>query len=164
MYTIFVSASNGYQAGYYLVTRWNRGFDELESRTDTPQILIDYWTSIELPHTIDYGLFVIEVLLSQDNILKELTVEQKSKLIDLSLNYHIERRNIFNRSGIIYDGTVVIMARLMKYDNYKPFIDALNSIERISIFTEGLYTYNLSLENADTIVFYAKNYLNSLSN
>lgn len=159
---ILITASNGYQQGYSLVKYNCRGFGELEKREDFGSAFIEYYKSIELPHTIDYGLFTLETAMAQENVLKQLTREQQIELLNLCLKYHIERRSIFNHAEIHYEGTPIIMGRLMIVDEMQQFIQSAKRNDDISRFLEGLYTYKLSLASADTIVNYAAIYLNKL--
>ena len=162
IYGILISASNGYQSGYKLLKGWCRGFDELEKRPDAPAALILYYKSIELPNTIDYNLFGIEVANSQDSILKHYTKEQKIEMLNLSIKYHTERREIFNRPSIIYDGTVIFMGRLLVYDKNKQFLLSMERNDQLVRFIDGTGTYQLSIEYADTIMHYTETYLNQL--
>ena len=159
---ILITASNGYQEGYGLVKNSCRGFDELEKRDDFGRAFIEYYKSIELPRTIDYGLFTLETAMAQENVLSQLTKEQRIELLNLCLSYHIERRSIFNHTEIHYEGTPIIMGRLMILDGMQRFIQSAKRNNDISRFLEGLYTYQLSLASADTIVNYATVHLNKL--
>jgi hypothetical protein len=159
---IIISASNGYQGGYGLVKYWCRGFDELEKREDFGEAFIQYYKSLELPHTIDYSLFTLEIAMSQENVLKHLTKEQQIELLNQCLNYHLERRVIFNTTEIHYEGTPVIMGRLMVADGMEQFILSTKRNNDILRFLDGTETYRLSIANADTIVNYAVLYLNKL--
>ncbi len=159
---ILITASNGYQQGYGLVKYNCRGFGELEKRGDFGSAFIEYYKSIELPRTIDYGLFTLETAMAQENVLKQLTREQQIELLNLCLKYHIERRSIFNHTEIHYEGTPIIMGRLMIVGGMQQFIQSAKRNDDISRFAEGLYTYKLSLASADTIVNYAAIYLNKL--
>lgn len=163
IYGIAIDAANGYQSGYELVKAGCRGFDELEKRYDAPEELISFFKSIELPHSIDYNLYAIEIATAQDSILKKFTKEQKIELLNLALNYHAERREIFNRNIIIYDGTPVIMGRLMVLDEDEQFLQSLERNDDINRFIEGTTTYILSIPGADTIVNYTEKYINELN-
>ncbi len=163
IYGIAIDAANGYQAGYELVKAGCRGFDELEKRADAPHELISYFKSIELPHTIDYNLYAIEIATTQDSILKQFTKQQKIELLGLALNYHVERRSIFNRDVIIYDGMPVLMGRLLVFNKNTSFLRSLEKNIELERFLEGTSTYRLSLENADTIIYYTNIYLNELN-
>lgn len=160
--SILISASNGYQGGYGLVKYRCRGFDELEKREDFGEAFVQYYKSMQLPHVIDYSLFTIEVAMAQENVLKRLTKVQQIELLNLCHKYHMERRNIFNRSAIYFDGTVVIMGRLLVSEGMEQFIQSTKRNEDIYRFLEGLYTYQLSITSADTIINYTTSYLNNL--
>ena len=84
---ILIMAKDGYQPGYELVKGWNRGFDELESREDATTELINFYKNVPLSDHIDYGLCCLEVAMAQNNILKQLTTDQKEELLNLILNY-----------------------------------------------------------------------------
>ncbi len=58
---------------------WCRGFDELERRPDAPAALISYFKSKELPQTLDYNLYAIEIASAQDSILNDLRKNKKLK-------------------------------------------------------------------------------------
>jgi hypothetical protein len=163
IYGVVIEASNGYQSGYKLLKGWCRGFDELERRHDAPAALISYFKSKELPHTLDYNLYAIEIASAQDSILKRFTKEQKIEMLNMELNYHAERREIFNRNSIIHDGTIVFMGRLMVFDKNAQFLQSLERNEEINSFMEGTGKYILSLAGADTIVHYTEDYLFKLN-
>jgi hypothetical protein len=163
IYGIAIDAANGYQPGYELVKAGCRGFDELENRPDAPEELISFFKAIELPHHIDYNLYAIEIATAQDSILKNFTNEQKIELLNLTINYHTERREIFGRNIIIYDGTPSIMGRLMVLDKDEQFLQALERNDDINRFIKGTTTYILSIAGADTIVNYTEKYINELN-
>lgn len=163
IYGIAIDAANGYQAGYDLVKAGCRGFSELEQRSDAPGELISYFKSIEVPNHIDYNLYAIEIATSQEGILKKFTHEQKIELVNLSLNYHAQRRNIFNKDPIRYDGMPVIMGRLLVNDEDVPFLHLLEQNNELDRFLEGTTTYRLSIDNADSIVYYTNLYLDKLN-
>lgn len=158
----FIEMSNGYQPGYELMKIKCRGFEELETRAEAPEKLIEYYDTISIPETIDYALFCIEILIAQDSILTKLSDEQKIKLLKLTFDYHPEKRKIWTKGGFLYDGTVVIMCRIMQFDNYEPFLQLLRTNRKYATFTEG-YSYSLSFEQADTIIFHSQNYLSELN-
>lgn len=166
-YTTFygrlIEASNGYQSGYKLLKGWCRGFDELERRPDAPAALISYFKSKELPQTLDYNLYAIEIASAQDSILKRFTKEQKIEMLNMDLNYHSERRKKFKRESIRHDGTIVFMGRLMVIDKNEPFLLSINRNDALGRFIDGTGTYQLSIELADTIIYYTENYINELN-
>jgi len=163
IYGIVIDASNGYQSGYKLLKNWCRGFDELEKRHDAPAALISYFKSIELPHKIDYNLFGIEVATAQDSILKRFAKEQKIEMLNLALNIHKERRVIFPREVILWDGTIIFMGRLLAFDENEPFLQSLKRNDELVRFIDGTGTYGLNLGKADTIIYYTEIYLNELN-
>jgi len=162
IYGIIIDASNGYQTGYELLKNWCRGFDELEKRPDAPEALISYFKDKELPHSIDYNLYAIEIGSAQDSILKRFTKTQKIEMLNMELNYHAERREIFDRNSIMYDGTIVFMGRLMIFDQNAPFLQSLERNDELNRFMDGTGKYFLSISSADTIVHYTEDYLNDL--
>ncbi|MCG6187623.1 hypothetical protein [Maribellus maritimus] len=166
-YTTFygrlIEASNGYQSGYNLMKNWCRGFDELEKRLDAPAAFISYFKTIELKNTIDYNLYALEVASAQDSVLNRFSKEQKIEMLNLQLDYFEERRNIFNDSVIHWDGTPVFMGRLMAFDENEPFLFSIDRNDALGRFIDGTGTYQLSIELADTIIYYTENYLIELN-
>lgn len=161
-FSIFISAGTGYQHGYQVVKGWNRGFEELETRDDAPEELINFYDSITIHTAIDYRLFCIEVLMAQDAILTKLTNEQKIRLLNLCLTYHPEIMKIWTKTSFLFDGTIVIMCQIMRLDKYQPFINLVLSDPYLKTFEEG-YSYSLLFEQGDSIVAHTHNYLQELT-
>lgn len=161
-FPILITSGTGYQHSYQFVKNWNRGFEELETREEAPEKLIEFYDSIPVPTKINYKLFSIEVLIAQSTILTKLTKDQKTKLVNICLENHPEVRKIWTRSGFMYDGTIVIMCQLMRLDNYEPFLELLALDSYLTTFVEG-YSYTLSFDQGDTLIAYTQNYLQELS-
>jgi hypothetical protein len=161
-FPILISMGNGYQHGYQVVKGWNRGFEELETRDEAPEKLIEFYATITIPTRINYNLFSVEVLMAQDAVLTKLTKEQKTNLLNLCLKYHPEVRKIWEKSSFLYDGTVVIMCQLMRLDNYIPFLEHLATDRYLQTFVDGR-SYTLTFERGDTIIAFTQNYLKELS-
>ena len=160
---IIIMAKDGYQSGYELVKGWNRGFDELESREDGATEFIQFYKNIELSERIDYGLCCLEVAMAQDSMLKRLSLGQKVELLNITLDYYPLKKEKYTHNAVIYEGTPIIMGRLMLFDNYTPFVQAVERNEEIYKFIDGIYRAQISFANADTIVMYTEKYLEELS-
>ncbi len=158
-----IMSKDGYQSGYELVKAWNRGFDELEGREDAATELINFYKNVTFTNNIDYGLCCLEVAMAQNSVLQQLTSEQKTELFNLTLDYFPVKKEKYSGDALIYEGTPIIMGRLMMFDNYAPFISAVERNEEISNFMNGEYHASISFEKADTIIKYTENYLQQIS-
>ncbi len=160
--TIIIMSTDGYQLGYELVKGWNRGFDELENREDAATEFIRFYKNVELSQHVDYGLCCLEVAMAQDSVLKKLTNDEKIELLNLTLEYFPIKKEKYTNS-LYYEGASIIMGRLMMFDQYSPFYEVVDRNVDISKFMDGIYRATISFENADTIVMFAENYLEEIS-
>lgn len=125
----------GLQSGYDLCKSNYSWYEELESRDDAFQYLLAKYISID---TVNYDLsldplhrpgykfytYNLEVLLAQKVYLEDATREQKIALI-----YELIKKQEVRDAGHTWgpnEGTTFVMARIMYYSSYNPFLEEMN--------------------------------------
>jgi len=124
----------GLQSGYDLCKSNYSWYEELESRDDAFQSLlakyisidtINYDLSLDPLHRPGYKFFTynLEVLLAQKVYLEDATKEQKITLINELIKKQ-EVRNAGRTWGAV-EGPTFVMGRIMYYDGYNRFLEAM---------------------------------------
>ena len=167
---LFLFGTDGIQDGYNLARERCRGFPELENRTDAFNLLIEKYKSIDtinfVPDTnpLEYGgynyfTYSLEVILGQEEMLQNLTDNQKIELLkDLFIKQNC-RNNLHSWYSI--ESTVFAMARIMYFNNYLPLInECVNNNILNSFIIDGIPIQREDIKS--TIITFAADYLTLL--
>jgi len=169
---MLMAGSGGLQSGYDLMKRlYCRGMTELVTRSGALDTLITRYKSI---NTTDYNTtkspliygsykyytYCLEVFLAQEVYLNNINTTQK---IELLTDLFVKQNFRNGQPGVLgIEGPSFVMARLMYYSNYQPFIDIYNQDPNI----RQIVTYGTRIveNNKILIITNAQNYLNLLEN
>lgn len=154
----YIIAASGCQDGYNLVKSGCRGFDELEMREDTAEELISKYETVNPVEADKFHLFLLEMAIAQNNIIHKMTVEQKTEILELALSSQAKKKAVAEEDVINWEATTIVMGRILLFENYAPFESVCENNSTISGFI--INGYQLSMANADTIMFYTKQFVN----
>lgn len=130
---------NSLQQGFDYIEDKCNGFDELWIREDKNRSLIDLymqlnferdWTDFTLLENGGYVIDIIsyELILSQEEVLLDLTEQQKLELFQLALNnQETKLKSIEYFGGLGVASSQAILSRIMLNDQYQPFIELYES-------------------------------------
>lgn len=161
------------QKGYEMVSSQFSGLGELESRPDAcDQLLIKYeaYDPLRFPsggELIEQGRYSLtlsnlEIILSQYIHLNKLTKQQKKALVSRARKvYQLKMEKIENYAVFGLASTSAVLGRLMKLDNYSPFMEVYKPKLRQWDVIENYWPTNL--ETTETIYAISEGYLNSLN-
>jgi hypothetical protein len=144
------------QGGFDKVEAMCNGYEEFWKRGDKFQELIylykqkDFnrdWKSYTDLENGSYMMDIIcvELVISQYEILHDLTVSEKTELFQLALDNQKVKYAQRQYWGIGMTTTCAILSRIMYLDKYQPLIEEYNKKENIFILV------NLILTNSDTV-------------
>lgn len=169
---MLMAGSDGLQSGYDLMKNLHcRGIKELETRSGALDTLM---TRYILINTTDYNTtksplvygsykyytYCLEVFLSQEVYLKNISTTKK---IELLTDLFVKQNFRNGQPGVLgIEGPSFVMARLMYYSNYQPFLDIYNQDPNI----RQIVTYGTQIvENRKILIISnAQSYLNQLAN
>jgi len=172
-----IDAGANPQSGYNLLIKQKfLGIRELENRPDrATQLLKKYqsvdplgydpnWEGIKIA-TYAFNLGYLEIFISQYTNLVQLTKNEKITLVELAISVYEKKKN----DNINYDvwgqaKTSAILARLMKTDNYPPFINAYTADPNNTAWDVVDYYWSTTFEIEEIIYSLSKEYLNNLKN
>jgi hypothetical protein len=158
-----ISAGANPQSGYDMVAERFRGFRELSSRSDRAKYLLKKYRSIDPEiDRVDYlvnNIWYYQIILSQYENLEAFTnIQEKIELIEIAIETYdklkANKEHIFSLST-----TTVVMARLMKLDNYQPFLDVYAENDIVWKMVE---CYLTTYEAVGLIYTLSKDYLQTL--
>ncbi|MCP4179236.1 MAG: hypothetical protein GY756_15865 [bacterium] len=171
-----INAGANPQSGYTLLIRERfRGVRELENRADRGTYLLKKYKTLD-PLGYDpqseeleiaiylFNISCCEIIFSQYVNLEPLTQDEKIELIETAIvTYEKSKAD----TEYIHDAwniakTSVLMARIMKLDNYKPFIDVYNESYAVGEVVEFYWPTNY--ETLELIYLISKEYLQFLKN
>ena len=142
---MFMAGCCGLQSGYDLCRKKYSWYVELEGRTDALEHLIAKYKSIDTVHydlklyPMDFGGFKwytynLEVFMAQEVYLKNATDKQRLALLNELFVKQSIRKGQPGDFGV--EGPTLVMARMMFYYNYKPFLDIANQNPQIQYLIE----------------------------
>ncbi|ODS81784.1 MAG: hypothetical protein ABS46_10540 [Cytophagaceae bacterium SCN 52-12] len=161
------------QKGYNLVFSQFSGLGELERRADASDHLLVKYKSIDplevssFKEELEQGQFVInlcniEIILSQYIYLNKLTNKQKKALTTRARSVYLLKREAGSYHGVFgLAFTAAILGRLMKLDNYSPFMEVYNPKQQNWSVVEQYW--GTTFETTETIYAISEDYLNSLN-
>lgn len=168
-----IYAGSNPQTGYNLVFSMFSGLGELEHRTDASDQLLVKYESVDplkvssITDTIEAGRYmfnlnIIEIIISQYTYLNKLSVQQKKALVSRTRSVYLLKRkkgDYYSVWGLAF--TSAILGRLMKLDNYIPFMEAYNP-KQLNWDVVNHY-WSTNFETTETIFAMSEDYLNSLN-
>ena len=137
-----VWAYNSLQQGFDQVSSRCNGFDELWKRGDKFQVLYslyqqknpdrgnwDSYTDLENGLYL-FDIIYVELIISQYEILHELSVSEKTELFQLVLDNQNKKVDLIQYWGVPgMETTCAILGRIMYLDNYQPLVEEYNNNE-----------------------------------
>ena len=135
------------QTGYNVLANNFNGIKELENRNDAEKCLVIIYNSVGAKEFnsaqpfIDKNLWTfkiawIELLLSQDKLIKTLDINEKNNLLSLSMQKFAMKISSEEFSGFDYLSTTLLIARIMKSIGSIEFEFEYNNNESLRKFIE----------------------------
>jgi len=130
---------NSLQQGFDYIEDKCNGFVELWNREDKAQAIIDLYSLLNFDrdwtnHTdLDNGHYIdniirYELILAQNEVLLDLTEQQKLELFQLALNNQKTKLiSIEYFGGLGVASSQAILSRIMLNDQYQPFLEKYNN-------------------------------------
>lgn len=137
---LMFASSSGLQAGYSWVFSVFNGLSELETRGDASAQLLAKYESVD-PLKVSsfeklaeqgryaFKLNYLEMIIGQYSNLSKLSVQQKKALVSRARAVYLlkkEKENEYGGWGL--GRTSVLLGRLMKQDNYTPFMEVAGQL------------------------------------
>jgi hypothetical protein len=163
------------QSGYNMVAERFRGLEELSSRSDRATYLLKKfkeidplgyntdWNDIDISGYIINNIWYYQIILSQYINLETFTNKQKKiELIEEAIEtYDKCKEDTENNNDIFSLGsTAVVMGRLMKVNEYKPFMKLWEENDVVGETIE--FYWPTTYEAVDLIYTLSKDYLQTL--
>ena len=166
-------AYNSFQQGFDHVSSRCNGFDELWNRGDKFQVLYSLyqqknpdrgnWNSYTV---LENGMYLfdiiqVELIISQYEILHELSVPEKTELFQLVLDNQKKKVDLIKYWGPTgMQTTIAILGRIMYLDNYQPLVEEYNNNEMVfrSVAEELILDYDV----VNKIMGLSEDYLKNL--
>jgi hypothetical protein len=145
------------------------GFHVLKQRPEAGSLLLDRYTqmnptclgglsTLQEKGSLAFSFTYIEMVLAQDDYLSKLAAEQKKQLMREALIKYQQKKDRVDIHGIFgLKTTVFLMARLMVFNQYKPFTDAVATDDFLKVFLADVELQGRN-QTLDTIVNYAKSF------
>lgn len=135
-------AYNSLQQGFDQVSSMCNGFDELWERGNKFQVLYslyqqknpdrgnwDSYTDLENGRYL-FDVNYVELVISQYEILHELSIFEKTELFQLALDNQKKKVELIKYWGVPgMDTSIAILGRIMYLDNYEPLVQEYNTNE-----------------------------------
>ncbi len=139
-----VWAYNSSQQGFDQLSSRCNGFDELWKRGDKFQVLYslyqqknpdrgnwDSYTDLENGMYL-FDMIYVELIISQHEVLHELSVSEKIKLFQLALDNQKKKVDLIKYWGVPgMETSIAILGRIMYLDNYEPLVQDYNNNEMV---------------------------------
>jgi len=164
-------AYNNLQYGTQVQLKNFNGFVALNKRPDAGTLLFNHYkkmnpdSSFSTMTLIQKGAYsfkftFIEMILAQDEYLQKLSINERKTLIQESLlKYQAKSNNIDIYGTFGHETSAYLMARIMLFDQYQPFVNAVNSDQFLKGFvTNVLLQSGIENKTLNSIVNYSKNY------
>jgi hypothetical protein len=130
---------NSLQQGFDFIEDKCNGFDELWIREDKNRCLIDFYKQLNFERNwadytlLENGQYVddiirYELILAQEEVLLDLTEQQKPELFQIVLNNQKTKlKSIEYFGGLGVASSQAILSRIMLNDQYQPFLEKYNT-------------------------------------
>jgi hypothetical protein len=163
---------NSLQQGFDYIEDKCNGFDELWMREDKNKSLIDLymqlnferdWTDFTLLENGEYidDIIRYELILAQDEVILDLTEQQKLELFQLTLNNQKNKlKSIEYFGGLGVASSQAILSRIMLNDQYQPFLQKYESDLYIKMSVDLIQ--GLDAEPREQIMTLSEEYLELL--
>ncbi len=165
-----ILAYDSFQKGFESIKSRFNGLEELLKRKDVGNVIIkkyesmdpsaidSNWTSIRKgKHSFDF--FFIELLLAQDEVISNMTNEERMQLLKDS-NYKFKEKekhqDIFGFIG--FTNNILLMGRIMLKENYKPFVQAVSLDSKLNKILQDALPVNG--EEMEKIIKHVKQCIN----
>jgi hypothetical protein len=170
-----ISAGANPQSGYNMVAERFRGLRELSSRSDRATYLLKKykeidplgydpdWDGIDIAGYLIINLDYYQVILSQyENLEAFNTTQEKIDLIEEAIKTYDKSKadTLHNNDLGTLAKTSVVMGRMMKIDEYSPFLDEWEENYVVGETVE--FYWPTTYEAVDLIYTLSKQYLNQL--
>jgi hypothetical protein len=170
-----VWAYNTLKQGFDQVSSRCNGFDELWKRGDKFQVIYslyqqknpdrgnwDSYTDLENGQYL-FDIIQIELIISQYEVLHELSVSEKTELFQLVLDNQKKKVDLIKYWGVIgMETTIAILGRIMYRDNYQPMVEEYNNNEYMFFATTYVFIKDYDIVNK--IMSLSVDYLTILKN
>lgn len=168
-----IYAGSSPQKGYEMVFSQFSGLGELEHKIDASDQLLEKYESVDplkvssFEEEIEAGRYTfninnIEIIISQYVYLDKLSIQQKKALVSRARSVYFlkrEKGDFYGVFGLAF--TSAVLGRLMKLDNYPPFMKIYNPRQLNWDVVEHYWSTNF--ETTETIYAISEEYLNSLN-
>ena len=163
---------NSLQQGFDYIEDKCNGFEELWMRQDKNQAIIDLYFQLDFERDwtnftdLENGQFVDniirhELILAQDEILMNLTDNQKLELFQLVLEkLKIKKSKSEDFGGFGMAGSIAILSRIMLIDQYPPFLETYEDNWNLMVAVE--LVGGLDETGSEEIIVLAEEYLTVL--
>lgn len=167
-----INAGSNPQVGYNLVSSIFRGLRELAVRSDRGEHMLRKYKMIDPAgydpngESISIGRYVlqisyVEIILSQEETLKSLSLTQKIELVERAREVYQRKVDDITNYGLYNLATTpTILARLMRIDQYQPFLNMYDPKVQSWNFV-GQY-WPTDYTTMQTVFSVSSNYLNFL--
>jgi hypothetical protein len=163
---------NSLQQGFDYIEDKCNGFEELWIREDKNRSLIDLytrlnfkrdWTDFTLLENGEYidDIIRYELILAQEEVLLDLTEQQKLQLFQLTLNnqkFKLESIDYFGGLGVA--SSQAILSRIMLNDQYQPFLEKYSNDGYIKMSVDLIQ--GLDAETREQVMTISEEYLELL--
>lgn len=167
---LLITSSSSFQTGYNSIKSVFNGFVELEKRPDAYRELIKVYQEMnpeKVPQYSDQGNYTfqftfIELLISQRDILSNLTKSELISLIKTSLLVYEKKCNVVNVFSMFgLSTTCLILGRVLEQGNTEGFLSLKTTSPEFQYFIEnGRFGPNKIF--LDKIIVASKDYLKQL--
>lgn len=165
---------NSLQQGFDFIEDKCNGFDELWRRSDKYQALIELylqldfewdWTNYPNSGNGQYfdNILRHELILAQNEILQDLTDNQKLELFQIVLEkLKVKKTTYKNFDGFGVAGSIAILSRVMFNDQYLPFLEKFEDNWDMLVVVELIHGMNVT--GNEEVVTLSEDYLEILKN
>jgi hypothetical protein len=164
---------NSLQQGFDQLSSRCNGFDELWQRGDKFRELYslyqqknpdrgnwDSYTDLENGRYL-FDINYVELIISQYEVLHELSVPEKTELFQLALENQKKKVDLIKYWGVVgMETSIAILGRIMYLDNYQPLVDEYNNNE--NMFLSIAYILILDYDVANKVMSLSEDYLKTL--
>lgn len=166
-------AYNSLQQGFDQVSSICNGFDELWGRSDKFRVLYSLYQQKNPDRgnwnaytDLENGMYLadivdVELILSQYEVLHELSSPEKTELFLLTLENQKKKVDLIKYwSPVGMQTTISLLARIMYLDNYQPLVEAYNNNEMVFLSVANILILDYDVVNE--IMNLSEDYLKTL--